>query len=100
MCPSARSEKSFAEKAERDAARKAIMRETAGEPYNKEVRYGDPFWPGMPSIIHKPCSCFDSLKFQAGPGDAMVVCISDQVHDLTSKVIMISQQAGDVELKA
>ena len=26
------------EKAERDAQRKAIMRETAGEPYNKEVR--------------------------------------------------------------
>ena len=33
-----RNEKFLAEKAERDAQRKAIMRETAGEPYNKEVR--------------------------------------------------------------
>lgn len=36
--PSRRDEKYYAEKAERDAARKAIMRETAGEPYHKEVR--------------------------------------------------------------
>lgn len=33
-----RNERFLAEKAERDAQRKAIMRETAGEPYNKEVR--------------------------------------------------------------
>ena len=33
-----RNERFVAEKAERDAQRKAIMRETAGEPYNKEVR--------------------------------------------------------------
>lgn len=32
-----RNEKFFAEKAERDAQRKAVMRETAGEPYHKEV---------------------------------------------------------------
>jgi len=32
-----RNEKFYAEKAERDAARKAVMRETAGEPYHKEV---------------------------------------------------------------
>ena len=36
--PPRRDEKYYAEKAERDAARKAIMRETAGEPYHKEVR--------------------------------------------------------------
>ncbi len=35
--PPRRDEKYYAEKAERDAARKAIMRETAGEPYHKEV---------------------------------------------------------------
>ena len=32
-----RNEKFYAEKAERDAQRKAVMRETAGEPYHKEV---------------------------------------------------------------
>ncbi|KAK9840813.1 hypothetical protein WJX81_006730 [Elliptochloris bilobata] len=32
-----KNDKFLAEKAERDAQRKAIMRETAGEPYNKEV---------------------------------------------------------------
>lgn len=51
---SRRDEKYYAEKAERDAARKAIMRETAGEPYHKEVRIASTLRPGVLFTLDYP----------------------------------------------